>query len=140
MVEHSCDIVADLSIAPEVGPKKQIPLDRYRPEQTPALRHVSHAFAHESLWADIRDVLAGERDGARAGANEAAHDTQESRFPRAVCPDERDQLGRTDIEVDPEQHRSGVEARREAADFEQRLTGGDQEGLSCPRSVRSRLA
>src|SRR5205807_7498840 len=83
IVEHSCDVVPHLTITPKGSAQEQVLLDRNRPEESPALRHVSHALAHENLRTLVRDVLTAERDRSRRGADEAAHDTEESRFPRA---------------------------------------------------------
>ena len=121
VVEHARHVVADLAIAPQVRTQEQVLLDRHRPEQAPALRHVGDALPDQHLRPRVGDVFARKRDRPGGGADQAAQDTEQSGFPSAVRADQSDQLRRRDVQVDPEQHGSGVVAGVQPPDLEQRL-------------------
>src|SRR5229473_3040611 len=79
----------------------------------------ARALAAAARAPPVGRVLAGKRDRPRGGADQAAEDAEQRGLAGAVGSDQRDELGRRDVEVDPEQHRAGVEACRQAADLEQ---------------------
>ena len=139
MLEHARHVLAHVGVAPQVGAKQQVLLDRQGAEEAAALRYVGDALADERLGPLARDVLAGERDCAGRRPDERAEHAKQGRLPRPVGAHERDELAGGDVEVDAEQHRSRIEAGREVADGEQRF-GARVHGPSRPGSVRRRLA
>src|SRR5438128_483020 len=82
-------------------------LDRVQPrEQVVRLKDeadVLVADPSELVVGHLPDVLAREHIGAAVGDVEAAEDVHERRLPRPRRAHDRDELGRTDIEIDPAQ-------------------------------------
>src|SRR5216683_3550758 len=119
MTEHPLQVVAHLAISAEICAQEQVLLDRHRSKQTAALGHVGDALSDEVFGTGVGDLFARERDRPRGGADQSAQGTEQSGLSGAVGADERDELRMPDVDVDPEEHRPGVEAGRQAADLEQ---------------------
>src|SRR5271165_466402 len=101
---HALDVGSDLVIAAVEGAHEKIVVHRESAEQAAALRHVADARGDDALGSPPGDVHAVEDDRAARRREQAGDRGEQRALPRAVGPDERDDLARADLEVDAPQH------------------------------------
>ena len=94
--------------------------DGERREDVVHLRHEVHAASREPVGALARDVATVETHRAAAWAHEPVDGLQQRRLPRAVRPDDRDDLLHVGDEVDAAQDQGVVIARFELRYLQER--------------------
>ena len=92
-------VVLGIAAAVEVGAHLEVLEDGHRAEQPPVLGDDRHSLANAVARRPPRDILAGERDRARARADDPEHRLQRGGLPGRVAAEQADELARADRQV-----------------------------------------